>query len=372
MKVLGPRELFEDVQNSGLCIGCGACVDLCPYFRNYKGKTARLFTCNLPQGRCYAHCPKCEVDLDQMARYFWQAPYEGSALGPYREILAARRGPALEGDSFQGGGVVSALMVYALQAGLIDAAVLTGSQGMFPDARLAVNPQEVLECSGSKYAAAPTMAALNRAVRDGYGLLGVAATPCQATAVSKMRMNLLEQNDFKDPVALVVGLFCNWSLDARRLAQFLCQRIDLQRVRRMDIPPPPAGTLVVETDRETLEIPLDQIKPMIPEACNICPDMTAEWADVSVGMFEGRPGWNTLVIRSQVGADIVTAAIEAKFLETSSLPAENLNRLARAGTAKKKRCLTTLRQRQLINHDGDGARYPLRIPEDIAKRLLDG
>jgi coenzyme F420 hydrogenase subunit beta len=98
--------------------------------------------------------------------------------------------------------------------------------------------------------------------------------------------------------------------------------------------------------------------------------MTAEWADVSVGMFEGRPGWNTLLIRSQTGADIVTGAIGAGYLETSALPEENLNRLAQAGAAKKKQCLATLRQREVINNGGDRAGSPLRIPQGVAERLL--
>ena len=66
MHVLGPNELVEDVFNRNLCIGCGACVNLCSYYKNHRGKTARLFPCDLSQGRCYAYCPKAEVDLDEL------------------------------------------------------------------------------------------------------------------------------------------------------------------------------------------------------------------------------------------------------------------------------------------------------------------
>jgi coenzyme F420 hydrogenase subunit beta len=57
MPVFGPRELIEDVFKKDLCIGCGACVELCPYFKNYKGKTAMLYPCTLSRGRCFAFCP---------------------------------------------------------------------------------------------------------------------------------------------------------------------------------------------------------------------------------------------------------------------------------------------------------------------------
>ena len=60
MHVFGSSELIEDVLNKDLCIGCGACVELCPYFKNHKGKTAMLFGCTLSQGRCFAFCPKAK------------------------------------------------------------------------------------------------------------------------------------------------------------------------------------------------------------------------------------------------------------------------------------------------------------------------
>ena len=104
MHVFGSNELIEDVLSRDLCIGCGACVELCPYFKNHKGKTAMLFPCTLSQGRCFAFCPKAEVDLDVLANRFWNAPYEGTPLGKYREVLMARAGERMETAAFQAGG----------------------------------------------------------------------------------------------------------------------------------------------------------------------------------------------------------------------------------------------------------------------------
>jgi coenzyme F420 hydrogenase subunit beta len=67
-KIKGQNELQEMVLNTGLCTGCGACIDLCPYLRSYRGKTAILFPCTLTQGKCFAFCPKVEVDLDKLSQ----------------------------------------------------------------------------------------------------------------------------------------------------------------------------------------------------------------------------------------------------------------------------------------------------------------
>jgi len=369
MHVLGSNELVEDVFNRDLCIGCGACVNLCSYYKNHRGKTARLFSCDLSQGRCYAYCPKAEVDLNELSRRIWNVSYDGSPLGNFRQILAARAGSKMPQSAFQAGGTVSTLITLALKNGMIDAAALTDRQGLNPIPRLVTDWQEVTKYACSKFMAAPTLAAVNTAIQESYTCLGVVGTPCQLTAVAQMRTNPLAREDFTDPVALTVGLFCNWSLDTRQLSALLAEKLDIAAIRGMDIPPPPASIMALETDSGRVEIPLSEIKPIIPETCFICPDMTSEFSDVSVGMFEGRPGWNTLVIRSQPGAHLVASACDEGYLETKDLPPESIAQLTRAAGDKKARALRTLIRRKLINNE-NGERSALRMPPDIVEKIL--
>lgn len=368
-QIFGSVELLEDVHKRDLCIGCGACVDLCPYFRNYRGKTSQLFACTLEQGRCFAYCPKAEVDLNDLTRKIWHADYDGSPLGPYRKVLASRAGTQMDRGAFQAGGTVSALMAFALKNKLIDAAALTDRDGLTPVARLVTDWQKVTGCASSKFMASPTLSALNMGVREGYRRLGVVGTPCQMTAVAQMRSNPLEKKEHDVPVGLSVGLFCNWSVDTRQLINLLDQRLKISEIRSMDIPPPPAGLLVLETDNGRMEVSLSEIKPLIPHTCYICLDMTAEFADLSVGMYEGRPGWNTLMVRSERGAEMVDQAHRENFIETEEFPAENLAHLSRAAAEKKERALRTLIRRGLINNQGE-ERAAVRIPQEVVDRIL--
>jgi coenzyme F420 hydrogenase subunit beta len=369
-QLFGSNELMEDVHKRDLCIGCGACVELCPYFKNYKGKTAQLFPCTLEQGRCYAYCPKAEVDLNALTRQNQGMDYDGSPLGSYREVLAARAAEGMPASAVQGGGTVTALMAFAMRNGLIDSAALTDRQALTPVPRLVTDWRDIAGCATSKFMASPTLSALNTAVRKGCRRIGVVGTPCQMTAVAQMRANPLGKKEHNVPLGIAIGLFCNWSLDTRRLMDFLSKKMDTARIRKMDIPPPPASTMILETDDDRVEIDLSDIKPLIPHTCFICMDMTAELADLSVGMFEGKPGWNTLVIRSQTGTQIVDQARKEGCIETADYPAANLKHLSEAAAAKKDRSLRTLIRRELINNE-NGEHAAVRIPPDVVKKILE-
>lgn len=367
--MFGSKELLEDVRDRDLCIGCGACVALCPYFRNYRGKTAMIFECTLEKGRCFAYCPKTEVDLEALSRHVFQGPYDGSPLGVYEKILSCQAGIKMDSGAFQGGGTVSALMVYALKRGIIDAAVLTDRKGVNPMSRVATCAADVLGCSGSKFMASPTLAGFNRAVQDGIKRLGVVGTPCQMTAVSQMRTNPLKKPDFSDPVGLAVGLFCNWALGARELEDLLSRKTAIGNIRSMDIPPPPANVMCIDTGEGSIEIPLDEVKPLIPNSCFICPDMTSEFADLSVGMYEGQPGWNTLIIRTGRGLEIVEAASADGYLETAEMPTDVVEHLKTAAAGKKERAVRMLMRKDLLNRDPGEGRCTVRMPEAAVRKI---
>jgi len=371
MQVFGSSELIEDVFNKDLCVACGACVELCPYFKNYKGKTVMLFPCNLSRGRCFAFCPKAEVDLDVLATRFWNTPYEGTPLGKYQNVLMARAGEKMEKAAFQAGGTVSGLMTLALESNLIDAAALTDRENMVAVPRLVTRAENVCGCAGSKFMAAPTLSVINRGAIQGYERMGVVGTPCQITAVAQMKTNPMKSEDFKDPVALTVGLFCTWAVDTRKLLPLLAECIGDACIQGMDMPPPPSEIMVIDTGDHRVEIPLERIRPMVPKGCRVCPDMTSEWADISVGVLEGKPDWNTLIIRTETGAQLVKDACRQGYLKTKPILAENLKHLCVAAANKKKRALIRARDKGLLNTSAKDQRAVLRLRPESAQKIIE-
>lgn len=337
MQVAGSKELTEQVVEQGLCTVCGACVGLCPYFKVHMGKLAKIFDCDLEKGRCYAHCPKTDVDFEQLAQSYFQQSYNGDALGIYRRITAAKADDRIGSGDFQNGGTVTALVTCAMESGLIDGAILTDANGIVPEPKLVTRAEDVIKCASTKYMATPAVACLNKAAADGKTNLGFVGTACQLTGVAQMRENPLKKDDFTDPVGLTIGLFCTWALDTRQLKSFLESKLDVNRITSMDVPPPPAEVFIIRTGDTAIEIPLDEIRALIPKGCSVCPDMTAEWADVSVGAFEGKLDWNTLIIRTEKGEQLVEKAVADGYLVLDDFPAAGLEHLTLGAGNKKKR-----------------------------------
>jgi coenzyme F420-reducing hydrogenase beta subunit len=98
--------------------------------------------------------------------------------------------------------------------------------------------------------------------------------------------------------------------------------------------------------------------------------MTAEWADLSVGVLEGRPDWNTLIVRTARGSDLVRKAVKAGHLITEAVPKESLEHLSFASGNKRRRAFSRAKERGLLNTDEDQGRSALRVRSQVVERLI--
>ncbi len=342
-EIMGPHELEKEVLQRDLCALCGACVGMWPYLVAFKGRVMLQDNCNLSQGRCYAFCPRTPLDLDLVSQAVFSAPYVVDGLGVMSKAIMARsKDPDIRSRA-QYGGVVTALTCFALKEGIIDSAVLTHTQeNLLPGGILARNEKEVRQCSGSNYVASPTLEVFNRESKGDLQRIGVVGIPCQVLALGKMRASPLENRNNIDKLKLVIGLFCTWALAYSDFTKLLQKEISIPEVIKFDIPPPPANIFEVYTSSGRKSFPLDQIRGFIKSTCNYCIDMTAEFADISVGAAEGIEGWNTVIIRSEKGKELVKAAEAGKAIEIDRLPKSNLDHLIEASLAKKQRALRTI------------------------------
>ena len=345
----GAKELFSEVIDAGLCALCGACAGGCPYLVPYKGRIVLMDNCTLSEGQCYQYCPRTYTDMNAVSQHILGVPYNEDEIGTTREVLMARSTEVKIRERAQYGGTVTTLLTLALVEGLIDGAILTRmSADKTPGVFLAQTAEEVLQSAGSSYMACPVLEAYNHIPRENNHRLGIVAMPCQVLAISKMKIEP-PQNRFNiNNIGLVIGLFCTWALSPDGFHKFLKENLDLPGVTKFDIPPPPANRLDAYTPSGKISFPLDQIRQFTMPTCAYCLDMTSEFADISVGSVEGIEGWNTVVVRTEAGSELLEIARAKGNLETASLPHQNLAHLKEAALLKKKRAL-----QEIINRSGD-------------------
>lgn len=363
----GLKALEEKVFSRDLCASCGACLSLCPYLRSWKGRVVKLDDCNLEEGRCFAYCPRTDIDLDEIYQGIFRKNYEEIEMGPFRKILMARAKDPLFKKKAQTGGVVSALIDFALREKMIQAGILTPRDGdLLPQGRIIKGRKEILSCAGSSYVSGPTLEALNRGPWKGEERIGVVGLPCQVLALARMKTSKLEKKTPIDRVALVIGLFCTWALDYKPFMAFLYDRVDGYSIKKLNITPPPERILEVTAGNKLYRIPVDDIRSFIRSSCRVCLDMTAELSDISIGTVEGKEGWNTVIVRTVEGEDLLKRAKNAGVVETRPLPKDNLSHLKEASLLKKRRALDALNEK-----GGMGKAY-FTLSPNLIERVLTG
>jgi coenzyme F420 hydrogenase subunit beta len=93
--------------------------------------------------------------------------------------------------------------------------------------------------------------------------------------------------------------------------------------------------------------------------------MTSEFADISVGMVEGMDNWNTLIVRTPVGGQLVEKAKADGVIESRPLDEARLAHLREASLNKKKRAIA-----EIVKRTGDDADLLYLTLSDAERRNL--
>ena len=349
-QIKGQKELREKVLNLGLCTNCGACVNLCPYLTLYKDQLIILDQCEKEEGRCYAFCPRTPTNIESLYRNFFTADDLTTELGAVKGFYMTRASDERVRLSSQHGGTVTTLITLAIHEGIIDTAILSENMGSFLPQSIAVKDHlEVIKRAKSKFVVSPTIAKFNEIAKGDAEKIGTVVTPCQALALAKMRLKPFPSKDSNiHKLRLVVGLFCGWVFSWRELKGVLEHKIGNNSIIRLDIPPSKYHSMEVHTKNGITEISLAEVLPAVRKTCNYCFDMTAEFSDISVGSarcpegWEVARGWNQVIVRTQVGQELIQLARILGLLEFHDMPEGNLEKLKKASVNKKKSALRNL------------------------------
>lgn len=323
---------FEDI-DLRLCTSCGTCISACPVDaltwlppdpaqdRHEEGIAFDRKTC-VDCGICYAVCPP-EYPLG--AGLPAQAENEQTLtndplIGPYRSISRAYAGNPAVREAGSAGGVVTALLLSALEQGIIDGALVVTSdpaRPTLPQVTVARTPEAIRAAAQSKYCLAPVNAVLDK-IQSHNGRLAVVALPCQ---VHGLRLAQALNLAITRKVTMVIGIFCGFNTRYEGTT-YLLRKLGMHPDKVVKIEhrggPWPGGFQAETGDGRAGFIPKHQYTYVhlmyAPEGCWYCPDLAAEFADLSVGDYwVGEAQAYSMVIgRTLAGQELVDSAAESK------------------------------------------------------------
>ncbi len=335
--------LQKNVVSKNKCIGCSTCVLVCPYncLEYVKGKPHLTKECKLC-GICAQVCPHYDSSLGEIERaVFGRERKDEEDFGIYCRIVVARAKNNEILKVCQDGGVVTALLLYALNEGLINGAVVSGvsdEKPFYPIPKLATTSEDILGCAGTRYSYSPNLFALAEAAKKKINTAFV-GNPCQIRALRNMQMLGLKK--FIAPVKFSIGLMCSECFTYEGLMEKHIHEtlgINLSDVKTVNI----KGKMIVTLKNGAVQaIPLAEVKPYALEGCGFCDDFSSELADISAGGL-GLNGWTFTIVRTEKGEELLSAAEKAGVIETRRANEEMnaLNLLHKLSQRKRQKALS--------------------------------
>jgi coenzyme F420 hydrogenase subunit beta len=318
------ESLGKDVLPS-LCVGCASCVVTCPigcldYIDGRPVLSKECSSC----GICARICPRYKSSWPELEHLIFNRERRpDEEFGVYRRMVIARTRDKKIREVCQDGGVVTSLLLYALENEIIDGAAVSGTDPEKPlmaIPRLATSEEELIASAGTRYTYSPNLFAFKEGVDLRKERIAFVGTPCQILAIRKIQA--LPLNRFAKRLNITVGVFCSECFSYEGLANKLIKEelgISPGKVKRMNI----KGKLIISTvDGDVKSVPLKEAKKYANSCVNSCPDFSAELADISVGGL-GLEGWTFTILRTERGEALFDEAASKDLLETRPVDADS-------------------------------------------------
>ena len=338
-----------------LCAGCGLCAGV---------SDGALRMADSPPGYARpvgagAIAPAAEAIIAAACPGAVVAPWPGTGdvdpyWGPARRVAtgyATDPKVRFEGSS---GGAISALLIHALQQGLVDRVVHIAADPDAPTRNVTAvsrTPQEVLARAGSRYTASSPLAGIDALLAEG-GRFAFIGKPCD---VSALRLLGTADPRVAAHAPLMMSFFCGGIPSHDGVGRILrtmgveAERVVGFRYRGQGWP----GSARALTDSgEACEMSYAEswgghLSKEVQFRCKICPDAVGGVADIACAdawygddegypSFEEEAGRSLIISRTEVGERLLESALAAGALAADLLEAQEIVKM-QPSQARRKR-----------------------------------
>lgn len=324
--------LWDEVVTSGLCTGCAGCVVVCPHdvlgYDDTNGvyKPFHLEAEDGPGGcghgdrgctSCTRACPRFrhwEVEIDN--HLFGRPRNPDEMEGVTKDVILARATNTEVHEKGQDGGLVSAILIWAMEHGYIDAALVSYLEGDGSSWKaipgVARTREEILAAAGSRYTYSANTMAYADAIAGGAEKLALVGMSCQSS--SPPAMVVRKAGKVARRFALNIGLLCSKTFDDAIFEELFEAKYGLKKqdMVKMNI----KGVFQIwMKDGSYHEVPLKECHAWTREGCKTCPDFAAEHADISTGGIGAFNDWTLTIVRTDLGREILIKMLEDGTIE---------------------------------------------------------
>ncbi|HEX3621172.1 MAG TPA: Coenzyme F420 hydrogenase/dehydrogenase, beta subunit C-terminal domain [Acidimicrobiales bacterium] len=331
-EILQWKHLYSEVVTSGLCTGCAGCVVACPHdVLGYDDREGvykpfhleeELGPDNCTHGEkgctsCTRACPRFrswETEID--THLFGRTRLPDEVDGIAKDIILARAVDPKVHELGQDGGLVSAILIWALEHGYIDAALVSYLEGDGTSWKaipgVATNREEILAAAGSRYTYSANTMAYAEAVQKGAEKLALVGMSCQSSVPPVMTVRKAGKPARR--FVLNIGLLCSKTFDDAIFEELFEAKYGLhkQDMVKMNI----KGVFQIwMRNGDYHEVPLKECHAWTREGCKLCPDFAAEHADISTGGIGAFNDWTLTIIRTDLGREIMVKMLQDGTIE---------------------------------------------------------
>ena len=320
------KELYDEVITTGLCTGCAGCVISCPHDvigYNHESGGYKPFHLEDELGpgdcthgqkgctTCTRACPRFrlwEPEADE--HLFGRVREPDEMAGIYSDIMLTRASDDFIHEIGQDGGLVSALLIWAMREGYIDAALVSYLEGDGSSWKaipgVAKDEEDIKRGAGSRYTYSANTLALPEALDAGLSKLALIGMSCQSSVPPVMWHRKVGK--ISKPIVFNIGLLCSKTFDDAIFEELFEAKYGLKKqdMKKMNI----KGVFQIwMNDGSYHEVPLKECHAWTREGCNHCPDFAAEHADISTGGIGKYNDWTLTIVRTDLGREIIQRMI---------------------------------------------------------------
>jgi coenzyme F420 hydrogenase subunit beta len=345
------------------CSGCGLCAAVAPgavtmamvepgYLR--PRQSAALTAAQ--EAAITAACPGLVID----ERDHPAAPINDPLWGPAHFVGTGHASDAALRHQASSGGMISALLVHALDSGLVDFVIQTGADPDLPTGNRTVASRtaaDVFVAAGSRYTASAPLAGLEDWLAR-PGRFAFVGKPCD---VSALRAHARHDARIAEKVPLMLAFFCAGIPSAAGTGRILDRlgvkpdEVTAFRYRGDGWPGFAKATLRDGSTRQMSYADSwgDILSKEVQFRCKICPDATGSVADIACAdawegddkgypSFEEQDGRSLVIARTPTGAALLAQARAAGAIVTAPLAIAAIAGMQPSQARRKKQILSRL------------------------------